>query len=66
MEKSQDLTNQIQKTINNPIVNKIKTGTQDIQNTIANANKTQLDKNQISAEEDSFENKLIKKRTPII
>ena len=66
MEKSQELTNQIQKTINNPIINKIKSGTQDIQATIANTNKTQLDKNQISSEEDIIENKLIQKRTPII
>lgn len=66
MEKSQDLTNQIQKTINNPIVNKIKSGTQDIKNTIANTNKDQLDKNQISSEEDIIENKLIQRRTPII
>lgn len=65
MEKSQELANQIEKTINSPIVEKTRKGTNDIKDTISNTNKL-LDKNQISSEEDRIENKLIKKRVPVL
>lgn len=66
MEKSQNLTKQIQKTINNPISDKIKDWSKEIGNMIANTKKPNLDKNQISSDEDINENKLIQKRMIIL